>query len=185
MNIRRDNGFTFVELLVSVAVFLILVSVGVPGFNQTLLNNRQVSQVNLLVGSMQLARSKAVFSNTRVTVCASDDGASCGNSWSNGWIVFVDSNGDGQRNGKEAALRSVTDVQNLEITPKGIANNFMYRPTGRMMANNNIRANTGQFTVCDIRGAAHARAIVVDSSGRPRASKYNLDGSAPVCRYGE
>jgi len=180
MNIKQ-NGFTLAELLVTLAVFSILVTVGVPSFNQTLLNNRQVSSLNILVGSMQLARSEAIVQNRRVTLCGSDDGQTCGNSWSNGWVVFVDGDGDGQVNGTEVVLRSVNDISRLGITPGGIANNLMYRPNGRMMVNNNIRANTGQFTVCDIRGAEYARTIVVDSSGRPRASKYNIDGTAPVC----
>lgn len=180
MNIKQ-NGFTLAELLVTLAVFSILVTVGVPSFNQTLLNNRQVSSLNILVGSMQLARSEAIVQNRRVSLCGSDDGQTCGISWSNGWVVFVDGNGDGQVNGTEVVLRSVNDVSNLGITPGGIGNNLMYRPNGRMMANNNVRANTGQFTVCDIRGAENARTIVVDTSGRPRASKYNIDGTAPVC----
>ena len=181
MNMKRNHGFTLAELMVTLAVFSILVTVGVPSFNQTLLNNRQVSSLNILVGSMQLARSEAIARNRRVTVCASSDGATCGADWSNGWVLFVDGNADGQVNGAEVVLRSVNDIVNLNIAPAGIANNFMYRPNGRMMANNNIRTNTGQFTVCDIRGSEHARSIVVDASGRPRASKYNLDGSAPVC----
>ena len=181
MNMKRNHGFTLAELLVTLAVFSILVTVGVPSFNRTLLNNRQVSSLNILVGSMQLARSEAIVRNRRVTVCGSSDGQTCGNSWSGGWVVFVDSDADGQVNGAEVVLRSVNDITRLGITPGGIANSFLYRPNGRMMTNNNIRSNTGQFTVCDSRGAEHARTILVDSSGRPRASKYNIDGSAPSC----
>ena len=164
MNMKRNHGFTLAELLVALAVFSIMVTVGVPSFNQTLLNNRQVSSLR----------------NRRVTVCGSDDGQTCGNGWSNGWVVFVDNNADGQVNGLEVVLRSVNDLPSLGITPSGITNSLRYRPNGRMMTDN-IRANTGQFTVCDIRGAEHARTIVVDASGRPRASRYNIDGSAPVC----
>ncbi len=179
---KRNNGFTLAELLVTLAVFSILVTVGVPSFNQTLMNNRQVSSLNILVGSMQLARSEAIARNTRVTLCASADGATCGNAWSNGWVVFVDRDADGQVGAADTLLRSVNDIENLGIAAGGITTSLMYRPNGRMMTNNNIRANTGQFTVCDIRGAEHARTVVVDSSGRPRASKFNIDGSAPVCQ---
>ena len=180
MNMKRNHGFTLAELLVALAVFSIMVTVGVPSFNQTLLNNRQVSSLNILIGSMQLARSEAIVRNRRVTVCGSDDGQTCGNGWSNGWVVFVDNNADGQVNGLEVVLRSVNDLPSLGITPSGITNSLRYRPNGRMMPDH-LRAHTGQFTVCDIRGAQHARTIVVDASGRPRASRYNIDGSAPVC----
>ncbi len=181
MNMQHNHGFTLAELMVTLAVFSILVTSGLPSFNQTLLNNRQVSSLNMLVGSMQLARSEAIVRNRRVTICASTDGLTCGLSWNNGWVVFVDTSGDGQVNGAEVVLRSINDISRLAIASGGIATNLMYRPNGRMMTNNNIRSNTGQFTVCDIRGAEHARTIVVDSSGRPRASKYNIDGSAPTC----
>ncbi len=181
MNMKHNQGFTLAELMVTLAVFSVLVTVGVPSFNQTLLNNRQVSSLNILVGSMQLARSEAIVRNRRVTLCGSGDGQTCGNTWSNGWIVFVDASGDGQVNGGEVIIRSVNDVSRLGISSDGIATSLRYRPNGRMMTDNNIHSNTGQFTVCDIRGAEHARTIVVDSSGRPRASKYNIDGSAPAC----
>jgi len=55
-----------------------------------------------------------------------------------------------------------------------------YRPTGRV-ADAGFNGSSGAFTVCDDRGADHAKVMIIDLSGRPRLSKLMPDGSAPAC----
>ena len=181
MNRKYTKGFTLAELLVTLAIISILTSVVGSNFFHILKNTHRVTVLNTMIGTMQLARSQAITQNRRVTMCASDDGLTCGNDWSNGWLIFVDTSRDGQVNGAEITIRTVNDISHLSITPGNITNRFMYRPNGRIMVNNNIRRTTGQFTICDVRGSNYAKAIVIDSSGRPRASKLNLDRSPIIC----
>jgi hypothetical protein len=44
-----------------------------------------------------------------------------------------------------------------------------------------VAENTGQWTFCDERGAAHARVVIIDVNGRPRSSDKQADGTSPVC----
>jgi type IV fimbrial biogenesis protein FimT len=94
---RKSMGFTVLELLMVILIVGILASVGTASFKYVTVSNRISSEINGLLGDMQFARSQAIKTGTTVTVCPSSDSVTCtGNStWSTGWIVFLDFNGDG------------------------------------------------------------------------------------------
>jgi type IV fimbrial biogenesis protein FimT len=51
--------------------------------------NRASSEINALLGDMQMARGEAMKQGQFVTICASTDGATCAGitAWNSGWIV--------------------------------------------------------------------------------------------------
>ena len=93
--------------MVAVSIVAILLAVGVPSYKSVTTANRISSEVNGLLGDLQLARSQAIKQGQPVTVCVSRDGATCtgGAAWSNGWIVFSDPNGNAAADVGEAVLR--------------------------------------------------------------------------------
>jgi type IV fimbrial biogenesis protein FimT len=100
--------------------------------------------------------------------------------WEQGWIVFVDTDGNGRVDAAESIDRAVGRMGPLSLSSVEFQVFMIYRPNGRVMVNN-VQENVGEFTVCDERGSDHARVIVIDLSGRPRVSRFNADGGAPVC----
>jgi type IV fimbrial biogenesis protein FimT len=104
---RRAAGFTMTELIVTMSIVAILLAIGIPSFRYVTVSNRISSEVNGLLGDMQYARSIAVKEGLYVTVCVSDNQIQCSNksSWQDGWIVFLDSDGDQVRQGHEAIVR--------------------------------------------------------------------------------
>ena len=87
----RECGFSLLELLVTLGVAAIVLSVGVPGFVGVVQNNRAATQANEVVTALSLARSEAVRRSARIGVCQSADGLTCGGAgWEDGWIVFED-----------------------------------------------------------------------------------------------
>jgi type IV fimbrial biogenesis protein FimT len=75
------------ELLFTIAVAAIILSVGVPGFQSYIDNNRAVTHTNDLVTALNVARSEATRRGLPITVCSSSDGVACGGAWSDGWVV--------------------------------------------------------------------------------------------------
>lgn len=88
---KRCNGFTLIELMVTLAVLAIVITVAIPGFNDLIRNNRTDALSEEFVSALNFARLEAVKRTGRVSLCASDDGEDCNNAdWTKGWIVFVD-----------------------------------------------------------------------------------------------
>ena len=177
----RQNGFTLIELMTTIGIAAILVTMAVPSMKSFTLNSRQTAGVNELVSGMHLARNTAITMNTRVTMCTSENGQSCqAVSWDKGWIAFVDKNSDQNVDGDEAIIRSAGGVEGLTINSGLYSDYLMYRPNGRVMRAS-VGENSGSFTSCDHRGAEYAKAIFLDLSGRPRVSDSYSGGMALSC----
>ncbi|MCL5801586.1 MAG: GspH/FimT family pseudopilin [Gammaproteobacteria bacterium] len=90
---KKNHGFTLVELMITLAVVAILATVAVPSFMAFIQNNRITAQTNDLVTALNIARSEAIHRNSATTVCSSSDGATCVGSWDSGWLVRVGTTG--------------------------------------------------------------------------------------------
>lgn len=97
MLVKTKNGFTLIELMVTLSVVAILAIVAIPSFTGSIKRNRAVTQTNDLISALNLARNEAIRRNVRVSVCSSTDELTCAAStdWATGWIVFVDQNNNG------------------------------------------------------------------------------------------
>jgi type IV fimbrial biogenesis protein FimT len=86
------SGFTLMELLVTMTIVGILMAIAVPSYRYVTTANRASSEINALLGDVQMARGEAIKEGQFVTICASTDGATCAGTaaWNSGWIVFSD-----------------------------------------------------------------------------------------------
>jgi type IV fimbrial biogenesis protein FimT len=89
---RRVSGFTLIELIVTMAVLAIVVSIAAPSFTNMITNNRSAGLGGELVAAVNFARSEAIKRANHVAICPSTDGESCltSDDWANGWLIFVD-----------------------------------------------------------------------------------------------
>lgn len=178
---RKQRAFTLTELMIAIALTGLLLSMAVPAMGLFVSNARQTGAINDFVSSLHVARSTAITTNTRVTLCASSGGSNCeAVAWNDGWIVFRDEDSDQVVDASERILAASAGVDGLTIQSGEFGNFLMYRPTGRVM-NASINGNSGQFTVCDDRGPSKAKVMIIDLSGRPRISETLANGDAPDC----
>lgn len=107
---RAQKGLTLVELMVTLAVVVVLLGVGVPLYRGVVANNALVAETNDLVSALNLARSEAVKRGAAVTICAKNTAnvasTTCGTDWTNGWQVFTDGSTLGTFDGTDAVLRN-------------------------------------------------------------------------------
>lgn len=100
---KKQAGFTLLEMIVTMIVAGVLVSVGIPSFISIVRNNRLASQTNELISSLMYARSEAIKRNARIVLCRSTDvgtvnlattqpncatGGTTG--WETGWLIYLD-----------------------------------------------------------------------------------------------
>jgi type IV fimbrial biogenesis protein FimT len=179
--LTSSRGFTLIELMIAIGLTGLLLSLAIPALDQFTTSARSTSAVNDFVSSMHVARSTAVTTNFRTTVCASAGGANCeAVSWDQGWIVFTDRDSDQTVDIGETIVATSKGIDGLSIQSGEFGQFLMYRPNGRVMTSS-ANGNSGQFTVCDNRGSEYAKVLIVDLSGRPRMSKYLADGTSPSC----
>lgn len=75
------RGFTLVEMMVTLALITIIISLGVPMYGQFTQGSHLTSRTSELVSAINLARSEAVTRRADVTLAALDG------DWTNGWEV--------------------------------------------------------------------------------------------------
>lgn len=104
----RQSGLTMIEMMVTVAVLAIIISIATPSFRQLLDNSRVASQTDQLVTAFNTARSEAIRNGRGAwfTARAGD--------FSNGWCVRTDNQDCGT---DDADLLDFSSVDpRLEIT---------------------------------------------------------------------
>jgi type IV fimbrial biogenesis protein FimT len=92
---KRQTGFTIVELMLVAAIVAILLSVGVPSYKYITTSYRMSSEVNGLLGDLMYAREEAIKEGQSVTACVSTNGTGCTGTanWQGGWIIFSNPTG--------------------------------------------------------------------------------------------
>lgn len=177
---KNQSGFTLVELMVVLAIAVFLITSAIPSFQSFIQNNRMSSTTHGFITSMNLARSEAVKRGTQVTMCKSGDSATCVNNggWEQGWIVFVDNNGDGQRQtgGTPEELLRVQNSLSGGISISGqddVENLISYAADGfaKLVAGGNLRRDHSTLVICDSRNFGdHSRALVLNTTGSIRTT---------------
>ena len=74
---KKNTGFTLLELLITVALVTIVMAIGIPSMRDFVKNDRLSTQINTLVGHLAYARSEAVLRHVPVIICASSTLTSC------------------------------------------------------------------------------------------------------------
>lgn len=170
----RQQGLTLVELMVTLAVAIILIAVGMPLFTGLAGSNRATTQANSLVSALKLARSEAVKRADSVTVCSNDGGA-CGGAgdWANGWLVHTDVNDSGGFDAGDV-LRTwdaLAASSSVDLTPDAAEVTFF--ATGE--ANNTFSFELDDSEASGSAADAAKRCVEVTATGQVRSKRWNPD----------
>ena len=155
----KTRGFTLAELMMTLAVATILVTVGMPSMQDLIRNNRLTAATNLFVSSLNIARSEAIKQGRNATVCVSDTQNSCsGSNWRLGWLAWVDSDQDGNLDFPGEVLRAVEPLANsIQIT--SAQNSF------RIDSQGNVDNPNSTLAVCDNRSGETGRLLRIMATG--------------------
>ncbi len=91
---KGRNGFTLVELIVTVTVLAIIIAIAMPSI-LTQLTRMEAKRVKTqLENTLALAKAESYITRQDVLVCLSNDGKQCDRNSDNTLILFVDKNGN-------------------------------------------------------------------------------------------
>lgn len=154
---KNARGFTLIELMVTLGVLAVLVSIAAPSFNTMIQNNRMTTRANDLVTALNLARSEAIRRGANITVCASSDATTCTGTWGQGWVILEGAN----------VLRVFPALAGtITLAETSTAASVVYQARGMVSA-----ART--FNVCDsARSGETGRQIDVSAAGRVSVSPF-------------
>lgn len=171
--VSRCRGFTLFELMLTIAVAAIIAGFAAPSFNNILRNNRIVTDNNQMISALTLARSEAIRTGNRVTVCRSADQATCATTggWEQGWIVFRDPANAGTVDSGEEIVR-VWDPLDGGTTIRAASAFASYVSFVGSGETRGDTGNTGSFRVCgDTADIAQGRTISVGLIGYTSTTK--------------
>jgi type IV fimbrial biogenesis protein FimT len=176
-NAPHAPGFTLLELMISLALALILITSVVPGLGAMVDRNRITARTNEFVTFLQLTRMEAIRSGVRAVLCPSLDGNTCrdSNQWHQGWILFRDSNRNGRRDTNEALVRQHGALSSVTITSGTYRRRLSYLSSGMSYGSNTT------ITVCPLHGTSAPLAIVLSNPGRPRIARQGPGGRPLSC----
>jgi type IV fimbrial biogenesis protein FimT len=182
---RTQNGFTLLELMVTLMVAGTILAMAAPSFREFILNSRMTGSANDLLTSLNLARSEAIKRQRPVAICPSLDpqaspptcrGAAV---WSDtasqaGLVLWEDTNGDGAPAAGEAVI-APQDVLGSSLTVRSNFNAVVYQPSGFAEVPGNPAVRV--VLICDERAnrtigdSYRKRLISVNRTGRPEVLK--------------
>ena len=187
----NTQAFTLIELVMTMAIAGILVTIAIPSFNSIITSSRLTSYANDLVGALNLARSEAVRRGVQVIV--SNNMNTGLTHWESGWTVCVETDGDQQCKPPDnlcttSAIGVPTEDCILKIYPPLVngytittGNSFQkaasYFPNGFIGVAGISFGDT--FRLCNGSDITTSRTVVVDNVGRARVTSVGTASSCP------
>ena len=164
---ERVKGFTLIELMVTIVIAGILLSIAIPSFQNFIIDSRLNSTATEFADAIRLARSEALKRNRPIILCRVDPGdpGKCvsGGNWG-GWAMHDEAmpNGEtvlqlGQLNSFGNTLRVNSDLGNQTAT---FASDGLVRDGGALVNEKNI-------TICSTSGSGEkTRQVKFGAAGR-------------------
>lgn len=174
--IARDSGYSLLELLMTIAVAALILTLGLPSLGALKARSAQRVELDALFHAVHLARKASIMRKQVVSLCPTRDGIGCspGRDWSGGFLVFENSDRDEppDLDDGEILLHRHLAGRSVEITAN--RRGFTLRATF-------LRATNGTLVVCDRAGRVAPRALVISYTGRPRVAERTPRGAPYSC----
>jgi type IV fimbrial biogenesis protein FimT len=177
-----ENGFSLLELLITLVIGALLLTIGIPSFQVFAAGNQQTSEINGFVRHLNLARSAAVKTGRDHVLCPSTDLIWCSNDtqWSEGYILFKDDNENRLRDPEEPLLHINRPTGKIGISMQSTSGRkkIIYRADGHSAGTNLT------LTFCDPEGKVAPRAVILRNAGWARISETQAEGLPLDCGDG-
>lgn len=142
-------GFTAIELLITIAILGVLAALASPSLRDTVERWRVRQALEGMTATVYYARSEAIKRGGNITIRkeANNTGgctaAPTNEDWGCGWVVFVDTNGDGTQQAGEETLQTHPSTTGVAVMVPGSSGKISVNRWGVMSG---INAKAFAFT---------------------------------------
>jgi len=154
-----------------------MLSYAIPSFTPMIEKNRIVATNNSLIAALSLARQSSIAHSKDAYVCELKNDQECNidrpfnADWSNGWMVFVDTN----------ANKKFDPEDDIKLVEKRDSNSnvaVVFNQRGRLRFRADGTSRSAGFYVCSEEQAKH---ILLLYTGRTRISENLTDKQQKTC----
>jgi type IV fimbrial biogenesis protein FimT len=166
---KKNSGFTLLELIITVALVAIVTAIAVPSMTTFTQNDRLTTNINTMIGHLAYARSEAVKSSQQVSLCVSNNADSIaptctGGNWQDGWIVYIDADANDAFNAaNDTILRAQQGMSGGNAVTTAIGTQITYDYRGFATT-----ASIGSLQLCDARTGPFGKTLTITTTGRVR-----------------
>ncbi len=153
---RKNKGFSLLELLFALSLMVIIFMIIVPSQNIFLTKSKTDVLSSQLMHAIALTRSESIARGEKVTLCGSRDQITCTYFNNMGYLIF-------------SAEKMLYTLQNT--TNDGVMH-WQAFPNGRTdlqyLSSGLTNSENGTFWYCEKNASTPSFAVTVSQSGRPR-----------------
>ena len=101
---RKGKGLTLAELLVTLSLDMLLVTLSAPGLSDLMQKQHADATVMQLRKVITMAKTQAITNNTFTTLCHFADGIACNGKLEQGVLMFLDIDGGRKLNKEDTKI---------------------------------------------------------------------------------
>lgn len=177
---NKQEGFTLIELMVTVAVLVIVLSIAIPSFQNFIIDSRLNAAATELADAVRLARSEAIKRSRPIVLCkvapTASDTCVTGSDWA-GWAIH-----DEQLAGSDKVIRFGdfnTYGGSIKLSSDSGSQKFSFGADGlaRIGSGAGKLIEEEKLTICSISGTGDKKRKVVFSA----AGRLSIERKAGGC----
>ncbi len=152
-----------IEMLITIAILAIVLTIGVPGFKEFMNSSNMVSNSNDMLGAFKYARMEAIKRGDSVRLGQRD-----GTGWAGGIAVWLDSDADGSMDAGEELRLWEAFSNDASVASANELTSFVFNASGDVN-------NADSLTLCDNRVEEQGRRIDILISGAVFAERITCE----------
>ncbi|WP_089359955.1 GspH/FimT family pseudopilin [Pseudomonas segetis] len=166
MHIKQQQGLSLLELLITLVVLAIILSISLPGLQRIQQANALSSFSAELVNFIRFTRHQALARGKRITMCPLDESQNCTKVWAKQISVFEDLDGNRKLDPKDRLMKVLEIPDQIDLNWRGVGAGKSLHFNGRGITS----ISNGTFRL-GVKKNEQRRHVIVSRLGKVKIKK--------------